>query len=225
MNELTLLIPAHKEAESLPSFLKELKNYDYNKIVVLQKEDKETIDSISHFNDIKIHYQKNNGYGSALKEGIEAIDTKFFCIINADGSMDPSYLENMLNLCENKDFVFASRYLKGGGSDDDDFVTYFGNKIFSLIGNILFNLNLSDILYTYIVGKTNSAKKLSLKYSDFRICVEIPIIAKMQDLACISLPSKERKRIGGVKKVNALKDGFLILTAIFKLFYKKIFQS
>ena len=34
--------------------------------------------------------------------------------------------------------------------------------------------------------------------------------------------SKERKRIGGKKKVNALKDGFLILTAIIYLYYKKL---
>ena len=224
MNKLTLLIPANKEAESLPFFLKELGDYNFNKLVVLQSEDVETIESISDFKDIKIYKQKNNGYGNALKEGLNQINTEFFCIINADGSMDPKYLDEMLKLCKNKDLVFASRYLKGGGSDDDDIITYIGNKCFSFIGNFLFNLKLSDILYTYIVGKTNSAKKLSLKYNDFRICVEIPIIAKIKNLDCISLPSKERKRIGGEKKVNALKDGFLILTAIVKLFLKKLFK-
>ena len=224
MKRLTLLIPANKEAESLPFFLKELEDYDFDKLVVLQSEDTETIKSISDFKDIKIYKQKNNGYGNALKEGLNQINTKYFCIINADGSMDPKYLDEMLKLCKNKDLVFASRYLKGGGSDDDDIITYIGNKCFSFIGNFLFNLKLSDILYTYIVGKTNSAKKLSLKYNDFRICVEIPIIAKIKNLDCISLPSKERKRIGGEKKVNALKDGFLILTAIVKLFLKKLFK-
>ena len=224
MNKLTLLIPANKEAESLPFFLKELGDYNFNKLVVLQSEDVETIESISDFKDIKIYKQKNNGYGNALKEGLNQINTEFFCIINADGSMDPKYLDEMLKLCKNKDLVFASRYLKGGGSDDDDIITYIGNKCFSFIGNFLFNLKLSDILYTYIVGKTNSAKKLSLRYNDFRICVEIPIIAKIKNLDCISLPSKERKRIGGEKKVNALKDGFLILTAIVKLFLKKLFK-
>ena len=126
--------------------------------------------------------------------------------------------------CREKDLVFASRYLKGGGSDDDDLITFIGNKSFSLIGNILFKLNLSDILYTYIVGKTKSVKSLNLKYFDFRICVEIPIMAKMKSLNYVSVPSKERKRIGGEKKVNAFKDGFLILTAIIVLFFKKIFK-
>jgi len=171
MNDLTLLIPANKEAESLPTFLKELESYDYKKLIVLQKEDKETIDSISDFKNIKIFVQSKKGYGSALKEGLQIVDTDYFCIINADGSMDPKYLKEMLDLCKTKDFVFASRYIKDGGSDDDDLVTFVGNKCFSFIGNILFQLNLSDILYTYIVGKTLSAKKLNLTYNDFFITI------------------------------------------------------
>ena len=200
MSELTLLIPANKEAESLPIFLKELEKYNYKKLVVLQSEDKETIESISDFQDIEICVQEKRGYGSALIEGIKKIDTNFFCIINADGSMNPKYLEEMLNLCKNQDLVFGSRYLKGGGSDDDDFITFIGNKIFSLLGNIFFKLSLSDILYTYILGRTSSAKNLNLQYNDFRICVEIPILAKYQNYKFISTPSMERKRIGGKKK-------------------------
>ncbi len=221
MSELTLLIPANKEAESLPIFLKELEKYNYKKLVVLQSEDKETIESISDFQDVEICVQEKRGYGSALIEGIKKIDTNFFCIINADGSMNPKYLEEMLNLCKNQDLVFGSRYVKGGGSDDDDFITFIGNKIFSLLGNIFFKLSLSDILYTYILGRTSSAKNLNLQYNDFRICVEIPILAKYQNYKFISTPSMERKRIGGKKKVNAFKDGFLILTAMFYLFFRR----
>ena len=139
--------------------------------------------------------------------------------------MDPKYLQEMLELCSMNDFIFASRYLKDAGSEDDDLVTLMGNKIFSLMGNILFNLKLSDILFTYILGKTSAAKNLDLKYSDFRICVEIPIKAKLNNLNYDSIPSKERKRIGGFKKVNALKDGFMILTAIMSLFLKKYLEN
>jgi hypothetical protein len=57
-NNLTLLIPAKFEAESLPIFLEELKNYDYKKLVVLDKTDFLTIDVVKKFNDIEILYQK-----------------------------------------------------------------------------------------------------------------------------------------------------------------------
>ena len=221
MQDLTLLIPANKESESLPIFLSELKKYDCKKLIVLQEEDKDTINSIVDFKEIEILKQKNKGYGNALIEGIDHISTEYFCIINADGSMDPSFLSEMLQNCENNDFVFATRYAEGGGSDDDDFITFFGNKFFSLLGNLLFKLNLSDILYTYVMGKTKSAKNLELKYNDFRICVELPIKAKFKKNNFVSIPSMERKRIAGKKKVNAIKDGFLILTAIIISFFKK----
>ena len=35
MKELTLVIPAKNEAESLPAVLNELKNFDCNKIIVI----------------------------------------------------------------------------------------------------------------------------------------------------------------------------------------------
>ena len=135
--------------------------------------------------------------------------------------MNPKYLNRMRKLCKNKDFVFASRYQKpGGGSDDDDSITFIGNYFFTIASNFLFNLKISDILFTYILGKTSSFKNLKLKNFDFRICVEIPIKAKFQNMNYTCLPSYERSRIGGKKKVNVLKDGFLILTEIVKYFLK-----
>ena len=223
MSNLTLIIPAKKEAESLPVFLKELKQYHFKKIIVLQKDDLETIESIKDFEEINILEQNQNGYGNALIEGINKVDTEYCCIINADGSMNPKYLNDMLEACLKNDLVFGSRYQKpGGGSDDDDIITSFGNFFFTLVGNILFNLKITDILYTYILGKTNSFKKLNLINSDFRICVEIPIKAKLKKMTYTCMPSYERNRIGGKKKVNPIKDGLLILYEIVKYFFKRI---
>ena len=97
MLDLTLIIPAKFEKESLPVFLKEIKNFKCKKIVILEENDIQTINAIQSFQDIKIHYQVNKGYGSAIVEGVKITDTKFFCIINADGSMNPNYLEKTLH--------------------------------------------------------------------------------------------------------------------------------
>ena len=203
MRDLTLIIPAKKEVESLPVFLKEIESYKCKKLVVLQKEDLETKVAIRNIKNIKIIEQMNNGFGNALIEGINSVRTKYCCIINADGAMNPKYLDKMKKLCKNKDFVFATRYQKpGGGSDDDDSITFIGNYFFTIVSNFLFNLKISDILFTYILGKTSSFKNLKLKNFDFRICVEIPIKAKLQNMNYTCLPSYERSRIGGKKKVN-----------------------
>ena len=222
MTNLTLIIPAKLEAESLPIFLKEIKKYNFKKLIVLQEEDIETQKSISNIEDIDILIQKKNGYGNALIEGINATKTEYCSIINADGSMDPKYLNLMLEKCKYYDFIFCSRYEKSGGSDDDDFVTYIGNKIFTFLGNLFFKLKITDILFTYIIGKTSSFRSLNLSFYDFRICVEIPIMAKNKKMSYSTIPSYERSRIGGKKKVNALKDGLLILFAMINFYFNNI---
>tara|TARA_A100001015_G_scaffold251326_1_gene290262 strand:- start:1807 stop:2481 length:675 start_codon:yes stop_codon:yes gene_type:complete len=224
MENLTLIIPAKFESESLPIFLKEINRYTCKKIIILEKNDHKTINSIRSFKNIQIHFQKNMGYGSAIVEGIKITNTEFFCIINADGSMNPSYLNEMMNEIQvrNLDFLFASRYEKPeGGSDDDNLITFIGNHFFSKIGKIFFSLKITDILYTFVMGKTISFNDLKIRSLDFTLCVEFPIKASRRGYKLGSIPSFERSRIGGKKKVNAFKDGLLILIKMVKMFFTR----
>jgi glycosyltransferase involved in cell wall biosynthesis len=219
MKNLTLVIPAKNENYSLPKVLDEIRNINCKKFIVLSKSDTATIHSIRNYR-CKIIKQKNDGYGNALIEGINSVKTDYLCIFNADGSFDPKYLKIMLNkITVNKSFIFASRYMRGGGSEDDSLLTFIGNKIFTFIGKIFFKLKISDILFTYIMGETNKFKKLKLKNSDFKICVEIPIKVKINNLKYLSIGSFERKRLGGIKKVKEFIDGFLILTELTKNYF------
>ena len=88
-----------------------------------------------------------------------------------------------------------------------------------MLGKIFFRLPISDILYTYVIGDTQKVLKLNLKQKDFTLCVELPIKAKRNSLSMADITANEKSRIGGVKKVNALKDGFLILIHMIKLFF------
>tara|TARA_Y100000591_G_scaffold309838_1_gene311571 strand:- start:629 stop:1303 length:675 start_codon:yes stop_codon:yes gene_type:complete len=224
MQDLTLVIPAKFESESLPIFLNEISELGCRKLIVLEKNDMTTINSIKNFKEIEILYQKEKGYGAALREGIRETKTNFFCIINADGSMNPVILKDMMKTIKEKnlDFLFASRYEKPrGGSDDDNIITLVGNYFFTKIGNIFFSLNITDILYTFVLGKTLSFNNLNLNSKDFTLCVEFPIKAKKYGYVLGTIPSYERARIGGKKKVNAFKDGILILFKMIKLFFSK----
>ena len=219
MKNLTLVIPAKYEADSLPKVLEEVKTFGCEIIIVLESNDIETINSTKGYN-CNLIYQSEKGYGNALIEGMNSVQTDYLCIFNADGSFDPKYLNEMLSKCEeNYDFIFASRYMKNSGSDDDTLITKVGNYVFTKIGNIFFSVNISDILYTYLLGKTNSFKKLNLKCKDFSLCVEMPIKAQRFKMNYIDIASYERKRIAGEKKVNEFKDGFKILYYMIKSFF------
>ena len=219
IEKLTLVIPAKNEPESLPKVLKELESIKVKIIIVIPADDYLTRQSIKNFNCKIIEEVDGKGYGRALRNGIDQVETEFFCIFNADGSFNPIYLNNMYEELSQKkiDFIFCSRYEINGGSDDDTFLTYIGNKIFTFLCNLLFGLGITDVLFTYVMGRTQKYKALDLKSNDFSFCVELPIKAKFKSFVLSSIPSYERSRIAGVKKVNEFKDGFLILISIIRI--------
>ena len=138
MSDLTLIIPAKNEKEFLQKYWMSLKILTFKKHHFYFP-DKLTIESIKDY-DCEIIYQDSKGYGDALIKGIKKVDTEFFCIFNADGSFDPKELDVMINKLKNdkRDFVFASRYERDCGSDDDTLITFIGNYIYYL-GKIFLN--------------------------------------------------------------------------------------
>ena len=218
MYNLTLIIPAKEEKYSLPRVLDEVKDLNFKKLVVLAEDDFETREAVKN-SDCEILFQTGKGYGNAIREGIKHATTKYIAIFYADGSTDPIDLKPMINkiIDDKNQIVFGSRYEKNSSSDDDTIITYVGNKIFSFIGKLFFSLPITDILYTYVLGKTVKTNKLNLLYKDFCLCVELPIKASKNKMSLISSPANERKRLGGKKKVNAFKDGLKILIAMIML--------
>jgi len=67
------------------------------------------------------------------------------------------------------------------------------------------------------MGSTKAFKELNMSFNDFSFCVELPIKAKKKNYILGNLPSVERSRKAGIKKVNEFRDGFLILMSIIKL--------
>jgi glycosyltransferase involved in cell wall biosynthesis len=221
-NDVTLIIPAKQESISLPIVLKKLENYNFEIFVILDRTDIETIESIKYLKH-KLIFQEKKGYGDAIICGINSSQTKYSCIFNADGSFQEEDVIKMKNriIESNLDFIFASRYSGGGGSLDDTILTYIGNKFFSLIGKIFFNLKVDDILYTHVFGLTDKFKSLKLTSLDFRLCVELPLKVRKLNMNYSNIGSYEKPRIAGAKKVNEFKDGFLILLFLIKNFFKK----
>lgn len=224
LEKLTLVIPAKNEDESLPLVLEELKIYKVNKIVIIPRDDLKTFEAVKKF-DCKIIFQEKAGYGAAIIEGLNNSQSEYSCIFNADGSFQPSDLNKMYNLLEDRneklDFIFNSRYIGSGGSDDDTILTKIGNFFFTNLCNLLFKTNASDVLYTYVMGKTKCFIENELKCNDFTLCVELVISAKRNSQKYFFLNSYERSRLKGKKKVNEFKDGFLILIYMLKEFFRR----
>jgi len=228
MQNLSIIIPAKNEKDNLPIVLKELlfelKNkIKYEIIVVKNIEDNSTDLLNKEIKDqIKIINPNIKGYGAALKYGFENSKFDYVCVFNADGAFMPSDIFEMFRKIRNGyECIFGSRYLKKNSSEDDTFITFIGNKIFTFIGKIFFRLKISDILYTYFICKKELINNLNFSSNNFAICVEIPIKIHRSNKSYSDIICYERKRISGQKSVNDFKDGFLILLKMINLFFIK----
>lgn len=221
MQKINLIIPSKEKIEHLYKIISPLlRRKEINKIILVlnEKNKKKFIKN----KKLKIIVQKKSGYGSAIKEGFKISKSKFSCIFNADGSFNVNDLPSMIKLTKQNDFIYASRYMKGAGSEDDTMITLIGNFVFSLMGRVLLNVKLTDILYTFVLCNTKKFNKLNIVSYDFRFCIELPYKVSQNKFTYTELKSKEFKRKFGEKNVNELVDGFLILIEVLRCFLKRI---
>ena len=223
-NNLEILIPTFNEEKNILKTIEELKCEGFINVTIL---DAQSTDSTVEFSKnagckVIIDVEKKMGFGSSCINGINQSTKEFICIFDGDNSFDPKSIHQMINMINlGYDFVFASRYLNKGKSEDDTIVTKFGNFFFTILVRILFNFNTTDVLFQFTLGKADLYRNLKLVSKDFRICTEF-LIKAYSKYRCCEVLSIERKRIYGVSKVNKLIDGFKILINI--LYYFIIFR-
>jgi hypothetical protein len=95
----------------------------------------------------------------------------------------------------------------------------FGNHLITIIINIIFNSNLTDVLSGYRVFIRNYVKGVPLISKGFEIETEMTLNALDYDLPIIEVAVPYGKRPkGSMSKLNTFRDGLLIIKTIFKIF-------
>jgi len=132
-----------------------------------------------------IYHERNRGKGGALQTGFAAIGGDVLVIQDADLEYDPSDWERMYDLIATRkvaDVVFGSRFY-GRPHRSLYFHHYLGNRLISLLFNLLFNQTLTDIESCYKMMTSSVARSLRLTANDFGIEVEIGArIARQRNL-------------------------------------------
>ncbi len=221
-SEIEILIPTFNEEGNIEKVIKELNFEGYNNITLLDANSTDRTVSIAEQYNCRIIIDEPNirGFGFSIINGLNKLNSKYFCIFDGDNSFNPKSISEMSKEVYNgADFVFGTRYLYNTKSDDDTLITKFGNFFFTKLVNILFNINTSDVLFFYVFGKKENVNKLNLQQGDFTICTEL-LIKSYKNFRCKEILSKERKRLYGISKVNKIIDGVKILINILVLYIK-----
>ena len=222
MNDVEILIPTYNEEENIETVIKELNNNGFFQITLLDANSTDLTVEIGKKYNCKIISDNDEikGFGGSVINGLNHVKSEYFCIFDGDGSFNSDDISKMRNkILEGYDFIFASRYLNGEISEDDDIFSKFGNFFFTKIVRLLFNINTSDVLFLFVLGKKSNIKKINLIQKDYSICSEF-IIKAYKNFKCTEILSKERKRFAGASKVNKILNLIKLLINIFSLYLK-----
>ena len=115
----------------------------------------------------------NQGKGAALRRGFEAVSGDLVVIQDADLEYSPEEFPMLIELiCQGRaDVVYGSRFL--GRHRVFLFSHYLGNRVLTLITNILYNTMLTDMETCYKVMRTEVLRSMKLQSDGFGIEPEL----------------------------------------------------
>jgi glycosyltransferase involved in cell wall biosynthesis len=116
---------------------------------------------------------KNRGKGAALRAGFEAIRGDLVVIQDGDLEYSPEEFPQLIELiCDGRaDVVYGSRFI--GRHRVFLFTHYLGNRVLTLLTNVLYNTMLTDMETCYKVMRTDVLRSMTLRSNGFGIEPEL----------------------------------------------------
>ena len=160
-----------------------------------------------------IIFEKNKGYGAAIKQGWSEANGELLAFLDADGTCEPQFFANLVNLLttKNADVVLGCRLNK---ESKMPFIRRLGNFIFAKLLTFLSSNYVKDTASGMRVVKKSSLKKIYPLPDGLHFTPAMSARALLNEHIVIAeedMPYHERE---GESKLHVAKDGIRFLKVI-----------
>jgi glycosyltransferase involved in cell wall biosynthesis len=217
--KVSFIVPAYNEAATLEEVLERVQALDLDQQIVVVDDGSTdgTAAILERWDErVTVIRQDNRGKGAAIRAAIPHLDGEIVVIQDADMEYDPVDVPALIEPIERgvADVVFGSRLSGGRPQRAYLFWHLLGNRVLSLLTNVLFNTTISDMETGYKVFRTDVLRSLDLRHDDFAIEPEITAKVCKRKLRIYELPIAYYGRTYAEGKKITWRDG---LKAMFVL--------
>lgn len=226
----SVVLPCYQEANNLSLLLPELNRVldktgeRYEILVIDTKEPLDNTAEVSEQNSARyINRMPENYYGDAVRTGIEKARGEWIIFMDSDGSHPPEFLAKMLDNIQDNDLVIASRYMKGGSTENPPLLV-FVSKLLNKVYTILLRLNCQDISNSFRVYRAEQLKTIKLQCNNFDVVEEVlyKLIKTFPGFKIKEIPFAFKKRLHGESKRSMIVFIYSYLRTLVKLLFTKV---
>jgi dolichol-phosphate mannosyltransferase len=228
---LSVVIPAHDEAEAIGSTLHDVvaalreHELDYEVVVVDDASRDGTADVVARIaaEDERVRCIRSpypNGFGYAVRAGLEAFSGDAVAIVMADGSDDPDDLVLYFRVLEaGYDCAFGSRFMPGANVVGYPRFKLLLNRVVNAGIRMLFRHGYNDTTNAFKAYRREVIEQIGPFLSPhFNLTVELPLKAIVRGFSYAIVPTSWRDRSTGQSKLALREMGSRYLFIVLYVF-------
>jgi len=221
---ISVIICTLNEERCLPHVLMRIPDYVSEIVLVDGRSTDRTVDVARKFRpDIRVVYQDGTGRGNALLCGIRSASQDYCLFLDGDGSQKPEDLDRLVAVArQGYDVVKASRYLLGGGSQDETLTRRLCIWLACRIANLLWGTHFTDVAYGLCLARREALLALDLHAQGFDFEWELAAKAARKGFRIAEVPCTEAARLAGESKLSVLRHGWPIAMRVFAEFWDRL---